>query len=196
MLVNIKKKKKRKLERKDEEREKITKFFKASSSRCGDLPRISVSRSYGSTVVSHGKSVGAADDNGSTLVSQGTNFAAHDIVTDSFEEQNDGTAKIYAKKNDEISESTPTEQNKSSKCKGFKPNISDIFKYTACIPLKKLDIVIENENLHHTSCAETPYVVHNSNVNEWIEEEVNFQKMKHYIQQIMNYFLSNSSVTK
>ena len=41
------------------------------------------------------------------------------------------------------------QRNTPNKCDGYKPNMLDILTDVAWKELRKIDIVVENENLHH-----------------------------------------------
>ena len=87
-----------------------------------------------------------------------------DAITFGVDKKSVGEVSI-AKINKDCPIST-VESNVSSKCEGYKPNLFDIYRNLACHQLENLDIVIENRNLHHNSCAEKCYVVYNSTINE------------------------------
>ena len=50
------------------------------------------------------------------------------------------------------------------KCCGFKVGTADIYCSIACHQLAELDIVIEDQNLHHISCVENCYITNDGNI--------------------------------
>ena len=156
-----KKAKKAKLKRKNEfGNQKMTKFLINKTARIGVDAGVTVSVSYGATVDVSGADVDLGDVGDVATIGD-------DVVPLGVEKNYDGEVSTDVKKNAEGGAINTIESNVSSiKCEGYKPNLCDIYRDLACHQLENLDIVIENRNLHHNSCAEKCYVVYNSTVNE------------------------------
>ena len=55
-------------------------------------------------------------------------------------------------------------QSVNLKCCGFKIGTADIYCSIACHQLAELDIVVEDQNLHHISCVENSYITNDGNI--------------------------------